>query len=51
MSKKHTAAEYEIACCEAQEAYPMNRVKREQYVRNKLRDKTIPRIYYPRRGM
>jgi len=38
MIKKHTVAEYEIACCEAQEVYPLNREKREQYVKTKLRD-------------
>ena len=48
MIRRHTAAEYETACCEAQEVYPMDRQKREQYVRNKLRDKTIPLRFYPK---
>jgi len=48
--KRSRVAEYEIACCMAHELYPMDRKKREEYVKQKMR-KTLPtyfpKVYYP----
>ena len=49
MIKRSHAAEYEIACHMAHELYPMDRKKREEYIRNRMRKKSPPPWYIPYR--